>query len=140
MRKRHRGQAVSDLNITNLVDVTFTLLIIFMIAAPMMTQGVQVDLPKTDSKNVEVNEYINVSVNKRGEIYIDQERIALLDFGKRFRQVFGGRAQVPVFVSGDKQVAYGLMLRVISDIQNAGVVKLGFLSQPLEEKAGAGGK
>ena len=128
---------MSELNITNLVDVTFTLLIIFMIAAPMMTQGVQVDLPKTDSDNVEVNDYIQVSVNKRNEIYIDQQQVSLVNFRKRFRESFAGRAEVPVFVSGDRRVPYGLMLRVISEIQNAGVVKLGFLSEPLPE---AGGK
>lgn len=130
-RRKHR--IVSELNVTNLVDVTFTLLIIFMIAAPMMTQGVQVDLPETESENVEVNDYIQVSVNKRNEIFIDQEPVSLLDFRKRFREVFAGRSDVPVFVSGDKKVPYGLMLRLISDIQNAGVVKLGFLSMPLND-------
>ena len=67
MRSRQR-KIIADLNITNLVDVVFTLLIIFMITAPMMTQGVQVDLPKADAENVEVNEYIQVSVNGRNEI------------------------------------------------------------------------
>ncbi len=127
---------MSEINITNLVDVTFTLLIIFMITAPMMTQGVQVDLPKTDSENVEVNEYIQVTVNKRNEIFIDQRRVSLVDFRKQFREVFAGRADVPVFVSGDRKVPYGLVLRVIAEIQNAGVVKLGFLSVPLSESGG----
>ncbi len=126
----------AELNITNLVDVTFTLLIIFMIAAPMMTQGVQVDLPQTKSDNLEVNEYIQVSVNKRSEIYIDHERVSVYDFQRRFREIFEGRTEIPVFVSGDKTVPYGLMLRVISDIQNAGVVKLGFLSVPVERDGG----
>jgi biopolymer transport protein ExbD/biopolymer transport protein TolR len=127
---------VSELNITNLVDVTFTLLIIFMIAAPMMTQGVQVDLPETDSDNVEVNEYIQVSIDRRNDIYIDQERVSLVDFRRRFREVFASRVYVPVFVSSDKRVPYGLVLRVISEVQNAGVVKLGFLSEPLEQSGG----
>jgi biopolymer transport protein TolR len=131
-RKRRR-RVLSELNVTNLVDVTFTLLIIFMIAAPMMTQGVQVDLPESESENVEINDYIQVSVNKRNEIFIDQEPVSLLDFSKRFREVFAGRADVPVFVSGDKRVSYGIMLRLIADIQNAGVVKLGFLSVPLPD-------
>lgn len=132
--KRRRRRIVSELNITNLVDVTFALLIIFMITAPMMTQGVQVDLPKTDSENVEVQQSIQVSINEKNEIFIDQERISLFDFKKRFKEIFAGRIEVPVFINADKKVPYGLVIRVISDIQNAGVVKLGFLTVPLDEK------
>jgi len=128
--KIRRRKLVSELNITNLVDVVFTLLIIFMITAPMMTQGVQVDLPKADARNVEVDKSIQVSVNARNEIFIDQERTNLVDFKQRFSQVFGGRTAIPVFINADRQVPYGLVIRIIADVQNAGVVKLGFLSQP----------
>ncbi|MBD3344801.1 MAG: protein TolR [Chitinivibrionales bacterium] len=135
-RKLRRKKIVSELNITNLVDVTFAVLIIFMITAPMMTQGVQVDLPETESENVEVNEYIQVSINSRNEIFIDQERTNLLDFRKRFRRAFAGRTKVPVFLNADRKVPYGIVVRVISEIQNAGVVKLGFLTVPLEQTGG----
>ena len=133
-RRTRRRQIMAELNLTNLVDVTFALLIIFMITAPMMTQGVQVDLPETQSENVEVVESIQVSINKRNEIFIDYERVPLLEFKGRFRQVFAGRTDVPVFVNADKKVPYGLVIRIISDIQNAGVVKLGFLTEPLDER------
>jgi biopolymer transport protein TolR len=136
MKKRKR-QVIADLNITNLVDVVFTLLIIFMITAPMMTQGVQVDLPKADADNVEVNDFIQVSINSHNEIYIDQERINQVDFKKRFKDVFANRTKVPVFVNADKRVPYGLVVRIIADIQSAGVVKLGFLTLPA--KNGSGG-
>ena len=97
--RRHKRRVLSELNITNLVDVTFALLIIFMITAPMMTQGVQVDLPKTESENVEVVESIQVSINGRNEIFVDQERISILEFRRRFREVFRGRTKIPVFVN-----------------------------------------
>ncbi len=131
-RRLRRQRIMSELNITNLVDVTFALLIIFMITAPMMTQGVQVDLPRAESENVEVTRSIQVSVTGRNEIYIDQERVSILTFKKRFGEIYGGRTEVPVFLNADKQVPYGLVIRVISDIQNSGVVKLGFLTQPLD--------
>ncbi len=131
-RRLRRQRIMSELNITNLVDVTFALLIIFMITAPMMTQGVQVDLPRAESENVEVTKSIQVSVTGRNEIYIDQERVSILTFKKRFGEIYGGRTEVPVFLNADKQVPYGLVIRVISDIQNSGVVKLGFLTQPLD--------
>ena len=135
MTKRKR-QIIADLNVTNLVDVVFTLLIIFMITAPMMTQGVQVDLPKADAENVEINDFIQISINNRNEIFIDQERINLVDFQRRFKQVFANRIKVPVFVNADKKVPYGIVVRVIADIQKAGVVKLGFLTLPTKNQPG----
>jgi biopolymer transport protein TolR len=135
MTKRRR-QVIADLNITNLVDVVFTLLIIFMITAPMMTQGVQVDLPKADAQNVEVNDFIQVSINNHNEIFIDQERINQVEFKRRFRDVFANRTKVPVFVNADKKVPYGLVVRVIADIQSAGVIKLGFLTLPAKGEPG----
>lgn len=131
-RKRRRRQVISDVNLTNLIDVVFSLLIIFMITAPMMTQGVQVDLPKAEAENVEVDKSIQVSINSKNEIYIDYEKVSLLDFKKSFREVFAGDKDVPVFVNADAKVPYGLVIKVISEIQSAGVVKLGFLTLPLE--------
>ncbi len=129
MKNRNRRKLISDLNLTNLIDVMLTLLIIFMITAPMMTQGVQVDLPPADAKNVEVSTSIQVTIDSHHELYIDEERVSLNDFPRRFRDVFNARTTVPVFVNADRKVPYGLVIRVIADIQNAGVVKLGFLTQ-----------
>jgi biopolymer transport protein TolR len=134
--RHRRRQLINDLNLTNLIDVMLVLLITFMITAPLMTQGVQVDLPKAEAKNVEVNVSIQVSISNRNEIYIDQERVSLVDFRRRFRDVFAMRTEVPVFVNADKKVPYGLVIRVIADIQGAGVVKLGFLTQP-QDNAGS---
>ncbi|MDR0330554.1 MAG: biopolymer transporter ExbD [Chitinispirillales bacterium] len=135
-RKDRKRQVISDLNLTNLIDVVFTLLIIFMITAPMMTQGVQVDLPETESETVESNESIQVSIDDHGEIYVDHELVPLVDFRKRFAEVFAGRTETPVFINADKKVPYGLVVRVISEVQNVGVVKLGFLTVPLENQGG----
>jgi len=134
-RKDRRRQAISDLNLTNLIDVVFALLIIFMITAPMMTQGVQVDLPQTESENVESNESIQISITNEGEIYVDHEMVSLLDFRKRFAEVFSGRSDVPVFINADKRVPYGLFVKVISEVQNVGVVKLGFLTMAPDGKS-----
>jgi biopolymer transport protein TolR len=136
VKRRRRRQIISDINLTNLIDVMLTLLIIFMITAPMLTQGVQVDLPKADAKNVEVNVSIQVSINSHHELFIDQERVPLSDFGRRFREVFASRTRVPVFVNADRKVPYGLVIRIIAEIQNAGVVKLGFLTQPQDKTGG----
>jgi len=131
-RNERRGEVLSDITLTNLIDVVFAVLIIFMITAPMMTQGVQVDLPETESKSVESNVSIQVTIDDRNDIYIDQELVSLVEFRKRFREVFAGRDDVPVFVNADRKVPYGIVVRVISEIQNAGVIKLGFLTTPLD--------
>lgn len=132
-RKYRRRHIISELNLTNLIDVVFALLIIFMITAPMMTQGVQVDLPKTESENVESNQSIQITINSRNEIYIDQLKVSLVDFRREFKETFINRTDIPVFVNADKQVPYGMVIRVISELQNAGVVKLGFLTIPLDK-------
>ena len=135
-RKDRKRQVISDLNLTNLIDVVFTLLIIFMITAPMMTQGVQVDLPETESEAVESNESIQISIDDHGEIYVDHELVSLVDFRRRFAELFAGRTETPVFINADKKVPYGLVVRVISEVQNVGVVKLGFLTVPIENQGG----
>lgn len=132
-RRLRRRHVISEMNLTNLIDVVFALLIIFMITAPMMTQGVQVDLPKTESDNVESNESIQVAINARNEIYIDQQKVSLIDFRREFKDAFTGRTDIPVFVNADKKVPYGMVIRIISELQNAGVVKLGFLTLPLDK-------
>jgi biopolymer transport protein ExbD/biopolymer transport protein TolR len=135
-RRERRREIMSDITLTNLIDVIFAVLIIFMITAPMMTQGVQVDLPETESKSVESSVTIQITIDDRNDIYIDQEMVSLVDFRKRFREVFAGRDDVPVFVNADRKVPYGIVVRVISEIQNAGVLKLGFLTTPLDITGG----
>ncbi|MCL2219459.1 MAG: biopolymer transporter ExbD [Chitinispirillia bacterium] len=132
-RRDRQKQLMADINLTNLIDVVFALLIIFMITAPMMTQGVQVDLPQTESQAVESNETLQITINELREIFIDQEPVSLVEFKKRFTEIFAGRDEMPVFVNADKAVPYGLVVRIISELQNAGVVKLGFLTTPLED-------
>lgn len=134
-RLRTRKRRIeSELNITNLVDVVFTLLIIFMITAPMMTLGVQVDLPKADAQNIEVEQSIQIAITERNEIFIDEMRANPVEFRKKFAEYYRNRTEVPVFINADKKVPYGLVIRVIADIQLAGVVKLGFLTQPITVK------
>jgi biopolymer transport protein ExbD/biopolymer transport protein TolR len=104
-----------------------------MITAPLMTQGIQVDLPETESQAVESSETIQVTIDEYNEIYIDHEQVALIEFRRRFTETFAGRTDVPVFINADKRVPYGIVVRVISEVQNAGVVKLGFLTIPLTD-------
>lgn len=133
-RKRRR-KSISDLNITNLVDVVFALLIIFMITAPMMNQAVQLELPKADAENIESQvKMIEVTVNREREIYLNKELVSLNRFRKRFDELFMGDKEIPVYISADTEVPYGIVVRLISDVQNSGAEQVAFLTEPLEIK------
>ncbi len=135
-KNRRKRRVASDLNLTNLIDVIFALLIIFMITAPMMTQGVQVDLPKAEAENVETDEkVIQISITGKNEIYINDNMVPLNHFGKKFANEFAGEVEVPVYINADRKVPYGVVIRVIAMVQKAGVVKLGFLTEPLEQES-----
>ncbi|MGM0444088.1 MAG: ExbD/TolR family protein [Fibrobacterota bacterium] len=133
-RTRRRRRSISELNLTNLVDVVFALLIIFMITAPMMTQGVQVDLPKADSDAVEADERVlNVVIRSRDELYIGKRRTDSARFARAFAKKLNKEYTTPVYVSVDQDVPAGVLIRIVSDIQQAGAVNLGFLTEPLEK-------
>jgi biopolymer transport protein ExbD/biopolymer transport protein TolR len=134
-RKRRKRSIESTLNLTNMIDVIFALLIIFMITAPMMTQGVQVNLPNAEAENMEVDQtIIEITIDKKNEIYIDKKNVPLSKFRVEFDGVFQNRFDTPIYVSADKEVQYGLFVRVISEVQKAGGVKIGFLTQPLDKE------
>ncbi len=130
--RRNNRKMMSEINVTPMVDVMLVLLVIFMITTPMMTQGVDVDLPKTTSKSLRQKEKpVVISINKKGEIYLNRIRgsqkmlreqlmkLAMNDGNKR-----------PVFLRADKRVQYGLVAAVMADIKAAGFNKLGMVTKP----------
>lgn len=126
----NRRHLVADINVTPLVDVMLVLLIIFMVTAPMMTQGVDVDLPETTSKPLRQTEKpVTITINAAGEIYLDSikgDRVLL-------RQQLAALAQTDkerqIFLNADKQVPYGLVVQVMADIKESGFDKLGMLTK-----------
>lgn len=118
----------AEMNIANLVDVTFALLIIFMIAAPLMSQGVKVDLPKVEAENMEEREALRVSIDRQRKIYIEERNVTLFNFEKAFREEFWG-PETPVILNADRRVPYGFVVEVISLLQKNGVQKLSFLTE-----------
>lgn len=132
-----RGKLVSDINVTPLVDVMLVLLIIFMITAPMMTQGVDVDLPETTARPLPQKEKpIVISIDREGAITLDRIKITR----RLLRQKLGKLALTskdrPVFLNADKRVAYGQVINIMADVKNAGFEKLGMVTKPLYDQAG----
>ncbi len=124
---------MSDINVTPLVDVMLVLLIIFMVAAPMMTQGVDVNLPKTTEKNIKTREDpLMLTVNRKKEIFIENQSVELSSLGIKIKKIFENRREKEVLLRADKDVPYGYVIQVIARIKEAGIDKLGMVTEPLD--------
>ncbi len=126
------NQLMAEINVTPFVDVMLVLLIIFMVAAPMMTQGVDVALPEVDAGSISQEEDVPfvVSVNKDGQIYINDFRVPPDKFADKLAAIFKEKPQQKVFLRADKDVPYGAVVDVMSKIRGAGVQKLGMITDP----------
>ncbi len=120
---------ISEINVTPMVDVMLVLLIIFMIAAPMLVGGVEVELPKTDLSPLS-GQYkpLIVSVNKGEDIYLLETKIVPGELVTKLQEVTKRNKELRIFVKGDKSVAYGKVVEVMAEIYNAGYKKVSLIS------------
>ncbi len=126
---------VSDINVTPLVDVMLVLLIIFMVTAPMMTQGVDVDLPETTAKPLrQKEEPLLVTIKKDGQIYFNDIKVDKSMLYQQLNTLSKLDHEKPIFLKADKQVPYGLVVAVMADIKDSGFDKLGMITQPADKK------
>jgi biopolymer transport protein ExbD/biopolymer transport protein TolR len=130
--RRRRLLPTADINVTSLVDVAFVLLIIFMITAPMMQGGVAVELPRAEARPLTPREGIIVTVDRRGQIWIDQVRVSYDEFRASFRAVVAKRGTSNVYLRGDRRAAYGDVVRVLAAMRAAGVTNLGMTTEDEE--------
>lgn len=122
---------MAEINVTPLVDVMLVLLVIFMVTAPMMQQGVQVNLPKADTKAMTpAEEAVIVSVDKAGKTYINKDEVPAGDLKPRLEALFASRAKKEVFLKADAGVPYGEVVRTMADIKGAGIERLGMVTEP----------
>lgn len=122
------------MNMTSLADVSITLLVIFMITAPMMTPGIDVNLPRTDASLPHDEEGITVSIKNTGEIYIDNEKIAVEDFERVLKKNLESKPpSIIVYLRADEKIDYGYAIEIIGKMRKAGVRELGLIADiPLE--------
>jgi biopolymer transport protein TolR len=124
---------MSTINVTPLVDVMLVLLIIFMMTAPMMMQGVEVNLPKTTTRQIKAQEDpLILTINKNREIFLETRRIELEGLEAKIRKIFENRREKEILLRADKDVPYGFVIKVIAGVKRAGVDKLGMITEPLE--------
>ena len=124
---------MSDINVTPLVDVMLVLLIIFMVTAPMMMQGVKVNLPKTTTRYIKTKEEpLILSINKKREVFLENRRINPKQLEAKIEKIFENRREKEILLRADKDVPYGFVIQVMASIKRAGISKLGMVTEPLE--------
>ena len=126
-------KALADINVTPLVDVMLVLLIIFMVTAPMLQMGIDVNLPRVQSRSLDVNEEkLILTINASREIFLNRAKIPSADRGVKLRAVMANRIDREIFLRADRTVPYGFVVEVMSEVRKAGVDKLGMITQPPE--------
>jgi biopolymer transport protein TolR len=129
-----KGRLVADINVTPLVDVMLVLLIIFMVTAPMMTQGLDVNLPETTSKSLrQDDEPLIVTIDKEAKITLGKMEVSQGILKDQLSKMDEERKKEPIYLKADKDVAYGIVVAVMADIKSAGFEKLGMITKPSEK-------
>src|SRR6476660_3810104 len=133
-RRRHRRRPVmSEINVTPMVDVMLVLLIIFMVSAPLLTVGVPLDLPQTQAKSLDQDkEPLTVSVNTKGEVYLQNSEIKIDDLVPKLQAITsarGGSDDERIYVRGDKKVDYGTVMRVMGRLSAAGYRRVALVTE-----------
>ena len=131
-RKHHRQRVMSEINVTPMVDVMLVLLIIFMFSAPLLTVGVPIDLPQSQAKSLEQDkEPLTVSVNEKGQIFLQNSEIAADDLIAKMEAVAQARGgkDARVYVRGDKRVDYGTMMKVMGRLSSAGFNRVALVTE-----------
>lgn len=129
------GAPLSEINVTPLVDVMLVLLIIFMIAAPMLTTGVDVELPKAEAPRMEIDEEVPViTVQRDQRIFLFDEEVSLDVLKERLASDERVRSVNEVFVQADEQVPYGVVVQVLALVRQAGIGKMGLVTDPVTRR------
>jgi len=124
-------EPMGEINVTPLVDVMLVLLIIFMITAPLLTQGVNVDLPETDASALQQNiEPLVITILADGKIYMQKHTIKIKQLAPRIKAMREQKPDMPVFIRGDAKTPYGHIAAVMSSLESAGIKKIGLVTEP----------
>jgi biopolymer transport protein ExbD len=128
MRKKSAYNRLAEINITSLVDVTLCLLIIFMLTAPYIQGGVDVDLPQADTRRVLVKEGPVISITKERQIFFEQENVSLEDVPSRLEPFLPQKETLPIYLRADQEIPYGFVLKVMAAVERAGFVNLSLVA------------
>jgi biopolymer transport protein TolR len=128
-RRRGALPVTADINMVSLIDVAFVLLIIFMITAPLMQGGVDVQLPRAVARPLQTPEALVVTVNERGRVLVDREEMSYEEFRAAFAAIVSRRQAQAVYLYGDRRASYGDVARVLAVLREAGVADVGLVTE-----------
>lgn len=136
MRRNNKDWGlIQDLNITNLVDVALTILVVFIITAPMMTPGIDVNLPRTDASLPHDEEGITVTIKGNKALFVEGDQVAIGQFELRLKEILTKKPPgVTVYLRADKSIDYGFVIEVVGKMRKAGVKELGLVAEFSHEK------
>ena len=130
-RNDNANKPLAEINVTPLVDVVLVLLIIFMVTAPMLQMGIDVNLPRVKAKSINVSEEkLVLTINGKQEIFINEFKTTLPDLSAKLESIFKARTDRELFMRADKEVPYGYVVQVMSEVRKAGIDKLGMITEP----------
>jgi biopolymer transport protein TolR len=132
--RRQLGTSLSEINVTPLVDVMLVLLIIFMVTAPMMQQGIGVNLPQAETESMPAEEGLTLTITKDRYIHIEDSVINQFLLEQKLKEYFFGKERKIVFLQADKDLPYGFVMRILDIVKKADVEVVGLVVQPLESE------
>ena len=132
---RSKKEPMSEINVTPFVDVMLVLLIIFMVTAPLLTVGVQVDLPESAADSLpDDQEPLTLSINSKGEIYIQEHQVTYQKMIPKLLAIAKNRTDTRIYVRGDKNINYGRVLEIMGMLSGSGFTKVALISEPNKER------
>lgn len=137
---KRRYQPMAEINVTPFVDVMLVLLVVFMVTAPLLTVGVEVDLPESAANNLPGDdEPLTVTIDSAGQLYLQELEITLEELVPKLRAISAERTDMRIFVRGDKAIDYGRVMLVMGTINAAGFTKVGLVTELPRSTAEVGG-
>ncbi len=133
-RKKQRYTQMSEINVTPFVDVMLVLLIVFMVTAPLLTVGIKVDLPKVKATALtDIKDPIEITVKLDGEVYIGESKVEVENLIPRLNAITEQNTEARIYIRGDRVVAYGRIMEIMSIINSAGYIKVALITQNLQQ-------